>query len=199
MNDIVVSLVIVFGISFVSNILPFAGAPYTVITSYFIIHYHTSLLIIILYIIVSGLGAGLAKVLTYTLGIGLEKPLNKNKNLPLLKRFISSKYFILSLFIMAMLPGLPLDDYLYIGGGVVRTSLVRMLKVTIPAKILKSGVEIPLEILGIIQVSAISGLSPLELTVISSITFIVLGVILAKIDWEKMYSTIKQKYPKFSL
>ena len=199
MNDIVVSLVIVFGISFVSNILPFAGAPYTVIASYFIIHYHTSLLIIILYIIVSGLGAGLAKVLTYILGIGLEKPLNKNKNLPLLKRFISSKYFILSLFIMAMLPGLPLDDYLYIGGGVVRTSLVRMLKVTIPAKILKSGVEIPLEILGIIQVSAISGLSPLELTVISSITFIVLGVILAKIDWEKMYSTIKQKYPKFSL
>ncbi|BCU69273.1 hypothetical protein [Stygiolobus caldivivus] len=198
-NAILLTLLIVFGLSFISNIIPFAGAPYTIITSYFIIHYHAPLLLAGIYILVSGIGAALAKILTYLLGVGLEKPLNKNKNLPILKRFINSKYFLLSLFILAILPGLPLDDYLYIGGGLVKTSLLRMIKITIPAKIIKSSIEIPLEILGIIQISSISGLSPLELTIISSVAFVILGIILVKIDWERIYVIIKQKYPKFSL
>ena len=199
MNFIIYTLLIVFIISFVSNIVPFAGAPYTLVASYFIIHYRVPISLIFAYIALSGLGAALAKVLTYLLGVGLRNPLSKNKNIPILTRFTSSKYFLITLFILAILPALPLDDYLYIGGGVVKSSLLRMLKITIPAKVLKSGIEIPLEIFGIIQISYISGLSPLELTIISSAIFIILGIILAKIDWEKVYNLIKQKYPNFNL
>lgn len=194
MNEVFIALISVFLISLVSNILPFAGAPYTLVTTYFLLRIGINPIHVLIFIIISGIGAGIAKTFTYLLGIGVRKPLSKNKNLPLLKKFMNSKYFPIILFILAILPGLPLDDYLYIGGGVIKFSLLHMLKITVPAKIFKSGIEIPLELLGVINISSFLGISPTLLTIIFTIVFLILGIVLIKIDWEKIYLTVKQKY-----
>jgi len=193
MNTTVTVLLIVFAISFVSNILPFAGAPYTIIATTFLIEHGINNKNLILIITISGIGAALAKTLTYLLGIALRKPLHNNKNIPLLNKFIKSKYFPLALFITAIIPGLPLDDYLYIGGGITRASLIKMLLITVPSKILKSAIEIPIELFGIVKISVITNTNPLSLSMGLSILFIALGVILIKVDWYSIYEKIAQK------
>ena len=187
-------LTAIFVISFISNIIPFAGAPYTLIATDFLITYGITPKNLILVIIISGIGAALAKSLTYLLGIILRKPLRNNRNIPLLDKFIKSRYFPLALFITAIIPGLPLDDYLYIGGGLTKASLIKMLLITVPSKILKSAIEIPIELFGIIKISNIINVNPLFLSIGLTILFIILGVILVKIDWYSIYEKIVQKY-----
>lgn len=187
-------LFLIFAISFITNILPFAGAPYTLIATDFLLAYGKSVENILIVIIISGIGAALAKSLTYLLGIALKKPLRHNKNIPLLNKFIKSKYFPLLLFITAVLPGLPLDDYLYIGGGIVKESLSRMLIITVPSKIVKSFIEIPLELYGVIKISNFFNIDPLYLSIIFTVIFVVIGIILIKIDWYSLYQKINEKY-----
>lgn len=187
-------LIVIFVISFISNIIPFAGAPYTLIATNFLITFGKTTENLVFVIIISGVGAALAKSLTYLLGIALRKPLHKNKNIPLLDKFIKSKYFPLALFITAVIPGLPLDDYLYMGGGITRASLMKMLLITVPSKILKSAIEIPIELFGIIKISNVTNINPLFLSIGLTILFIVLGIALIKIDWYSIYERITQKY-----
>ena len=187
-------LIIIFTISFISNIIPFAGTPYTLIATNFLIAFGMTAENLILVIIISGVGAALSKSLTYLFGIALRKPLHKNKNLPLLDKFVKSKYFPLALFITAIIPGLPLDDYLYIGGGITRVSLMKMLLITVPSKILKSAIEIPIELFGIIKISNIIDINPLFLSIGLTVLFIILGIVLIKIDWHSIYWKIAQKY-----
>ncbi|BFI76331.1 hypothetical protein [Sulfurisphaera ohwakuensis] len=187
-------LILIFLISFITNILPFAGAPYTLIATNFLLAYGENIENILIVIFLSGTGAALAKTITYVLGIALKKPLRKNKNIPLINKFIKSKYFPLALFITAILPGLPLDDYLYIGGGIVKESLKKMLIITIPSKILKSSIEIPLELFGILKISDLFNLNPLFLSILLTIIFFIIGFLLIKIDWNSLYEKISEKY-----
>ncbi|BFH72550.1 hypothetical protein SJAV_04940 [Sulfurisphaera javensis] len=187
-------LLLIFSISFITNILPFAGAPYTLIATDFLLAYGKNIENILIVVLISGIGAALAKTLTYVLGIALKKPLRDNKNIPLIHKFIKSKYFPLALFITAILPGLPLDDYLYIGGGIVRESLKKMLIITIPSKILKSMIEIPLELFGIIKISDLADINPLYLSIALTVIFIILGILLIKIDWYSLYEKVNEKY-----
>jgi len=187
-------LIVIFAISFISNIIPFAGAPYTLIATNFLITFGKTTENLVLVILISGVGAALAKSLTYLLGIALRKPLHNNKNMPFLDKFIKSKYFPLALFITAVIPGLPLDDYLYMGGGITRASLMKMLLITVPSKILKSAIEIPIELFGIIKISDFTNINPLFLSIGLTILFIVLGIVLIKIDWYSIYERITQKY-----
>ncbi|BAB67256.1 hypothetical protein [Sulfurisphaera tokodaii] len=187
-------LILIFLISFITNILPFAGAPYTLIATNFLLAYGENIENILIVIFLSGTGAALAKTITYVLGIALKKPLRKNKNIPLINKFIKSKYFPLALFITAILPGLPLDDYLYIGGGIVKESLKKMLIITIPSKILKSSIEIPLELFGILKISDLFNLNPLLLSILLTIIFFIIGFLLIKIDWNSLYEKISEKY-----
>ncbi|QIW24942.1 hypothetical protein EWF20_12930 [Sulfolobus sp. S-194] len=187
-------LVLIFLISFITNILPFAGAPYTLIATNFLLAYGENIENILIVIFLSGTGAALAKTITYILGIILKKPLRKNKNIPLINKFIKSKYFPLALFITAILPGLPLDDYLYIGGGLVKESLKKMLIITIPSKILKSLIEIPLELFGILKISDLFNLNPLLLSILLTLIFFIIGFLLIKIDWNTLYEKISEKY-----
>lgn len=187
-------LLIIFVISFVSNIVPFAGAPYTVIATNFLIVYGKSAENIVIIILISGIGAALAKSLTYLLGIALRKPLKNNKNIPLIDKFVHSKYLPIALFITAVIPGLPLDDYIYIGGGIAKASLTKMLLITIPSKILKSAVEIPIELYGILKISSIADINPLFLSLTLTVTFVVLGIVLIKVDWYSIYEKVSKKY-----
>lgn len=191
MVDQLAAALLVFAITFVSNIVPFAGAPYTVITSNLVLLSGGTLPVMAFYIVVSGVAAATAKVATYILGIALKRPLKENKNMAFLKRFSETRGFLATLFVTAILPGLPLDDYLFIGGGVVKAPLARMLAVTLVAKLLKSAIEIPLVTFGIVHINNLVGIGVLYLSIISSILFIAVGVALLKIDWERAYSMIR--------
>ncbi len=193
-DNYLLEAIIIFIISLASNALPFLGAPYTLIATYFIIKNGINIENFVIAIVISGLGAALAKTLTYALGFVLRKPLRRNKNIDILSKFSRSRYFKILLFILSVIPLLPFDDYLFIGGGVAKVSILNMLKVSILGKLTKSAVEIPLEVFGIIKISDVLNVGALTLTLIFSIAFIVLGVVLFLIDWETLYLKAKQKY-----
>ena len=135
-------------------------------------------------VFVTAIGATLGKVLIYGGAFELHKSLQKNKNVRLLGMWIGKRGFYSALFITAIIPALPLDDYVYIGAGANRARLTPMLGVTFTAKLVKSAFEIFLEFTGILGVSTFLELSPLELSILLSVLFIVLGFVIYKVDWE---------------
>jgi hypothetical protein len=183
-------ILFLFFISFISNATPFFGAPYTIIATTILLKAGFTPTNFLITVIVTGLGAGISKVVMYIIGIGLRRPLKDTKNMKFLSRFVNSKSFYLVLFILAILPLLPLDDYLFLGGGIIKAPLLKMLYITVLAKLTKSAFEIALEVAGIIVIAQHTkrfGITEVELGIISSVIFIILGIIFFKIDWEKYY------------
>ena len=180
-----------FVISFVSNALPFGGAPYTLIGTFYVRQ-----LGLVSVILITALGAASAKVMLYITGLGSRKFLERNKNYSFFERVIKKRSFFVALFITAIIPGLPLDDFLYLWGGAVKGDLLRMLAVTFAAKLLKSGIEIPLELATLLLASELTGanlLNNIYFQVGSIVFFILIGVILFTIDWEKTLNRAKEK------
>ncbi|MDT7891888.1 MAG: hypothetical protein RQ952_04010 [Thermoproteota archaeon] len=183
-------LIFIFIVSFITNATPFFGAPYTIITSTIIIRHGASIEAIIEGIIISALGATLAKTIMFIIGVGLRKPLRQNKNVKFFMKYVSKRPFFIGLFITAILPFFPFDDYFFLIGGTSKASLIRMLSITFSAKIIKSGFEIPLEVYGIISIGRHLRFEPLLLGIISSVIFTILGILLFIIDIEKILNKI---------
>ena len=102
------------------------------------------------------------------------------------------------MFITALIPILPLDDYVYIGAGANNARLAPMLGVTFIAKLAKSAFEIFLEFTGIMVISAFIhhffGLSRLEFSLVLFVVFIVLGIVIYKIDWESFAAGVNRLF-----
>ncbi|HLI46617.1 MAG TPA: hypothetical protein VKU94_05430 [Geobacterales bacterium] len=182
--------IFIFLISFITNATPFFGAPYTIITSTIILRHGSTFNDLLEGIIVSALGATLAKNVMFGIGVVLRLPLKRNKNVSFFTRLVNRRSFFVGLLITAILPILPLDDFFFLIGGTSRASLFRMQAITFIAKLIKSGVEIPLEVFGIIVVARHIRFEPFYLGVISSVVFTILGILLFKIDVEKIYNRI---------
>ena len=183
--------IFLFTISFVSNALPFGGAPYTLIGAFY-----AEKLGLVNVILITALGAASAKVVLYATGLGSRRLMERNKNYAFFERIVRKRSFLVALFITAIIPGLPLDDFLYLWGGSVKGDLLKMLAVTFAAKLLKSGVEIPLELRALSFASDLTGvnlLSNVYFQIGSVVFFIVIGVILFVIDWEKTLNWAKEK------
>ena len=181
-------LISLFLISLVSNATPFFGASYTLIATTYLVDTGFNLESFAIVVFVTALGATLGKVVIYAGAFGLQKSLQKNKNVRLLGKWLGKRSFYLALFITALIPILPLDDYVYIGAGANKGRLAPMLGVTFIAKLAKSAFEIFLEFTGIIAISGFIhhflGLSNLELSIVLLLFFVVLGIAIYKIDWE---------------
>ena len=181
-------LLTLFVVSLVTNATPFFGASYTLIATAELISSGFSLGNFALIVLITALGATLAKIVLFSGALGFRKELTKNKNVRLFHQWLNKRSFFVTLFVTAFIPGLPLDDYVYIGAGANRARLAPMLGVTFVAKLAKSAVEIFLEFNGILGLSALTrntfGLSRLELSIILSVFFVVLGIVLYKLDWE---------------
>jgi len=180
--------IFIFIISFVTNATPFFGAPYTIITSTIILRHGSNFQDLLEGILISATGATLAKSLMFAIGLILKIPLKRNKNVTFFMQIVKKRSFFLGLLITAILPILPLDDFFFLIGGTSNASLVRMLSITFVAKLIKSGIEIPLEVFGIIVISRHISLEPFILGIISSIIFTIIGIALFKIDAEKYYT-----------
>ncbi|MEM3671084.1 MAG: hypothetical protein QW767_04990 [Thermoprotei archaeon] len=188
-----VVLLELFAISFVSNATPFFGAPYTLVSAGFLAKVGATPDNFLLVVVVTALGAAFAKTVIYAGGLGLRRRLSGSKNMNLLKAWLGRRSFYVALFVAAALPVLPLDDYIYIGAGVNRGRLPPMITTTLFAKLIKGAAEIYLELEGILLVSKLTeafGIGPYGLSILSSIAFIVLGVLIYQLDWEKILARL---------
>jgi membrane protein YqaA with SNARE-associated domain len=190
--SVLLRLFVIFLVSFVANATAFFGASYTLIATAELAAFGVSLESFITIVFVTALGATLGKLVIYYSAVGLKKTLQKNKNVKLLGTWLGKSGFYVGLFVTALLPVLPLDDYVYIGAGANRGKLAPMLGVTFLAKLAKSAFEILLELSGLLEISKLThrflGLSRIQLSIVASLAFIVLGIAIYKIDWEPFVS-----------
>jgi membrane protein YqaA with SNARE-associated domain len=186
--SVLLRLFLLFLLSFVANATAFFGASYTLIATAELTATGVDLQSFLLVVIVTAVGATLGKMVIYYSALGLHRTLQKNKNVRLLGTWLGKSGFYLGLFVTALLPALPLDDYVYIGAGANRGRLAPMLGVTFLAKLAKSAFEILLELSGLLEISKLThhllGLSRLDLSIVASAAFVVLGIAIYKVDWE---------------
>lgn len=183
------TLVLLFLLSLISNATPFFGASYTFLATTELVAIGVNLDSFGLVVLVTALGATIGKMVIYAGAKGFQRNLRKNKNVKLLGRWLGHSSFYLALFVAALIPVLPLDDYVYLGAGANNARLAPMQGVTFIAKLLKSAFEILLELSGITGVAVLThrflGLSRLDISILFSAATIVIGIVIYKIDWEK--------------
>jgi hypothetical protein len=183
-------VVFVLVVSFLSNVFPFFGASYTLLAALQLsllgnTPYHFAVIVI-----VSGVGATLAKAVIYFGGFGFREFLMRNKNVRLIERYSTTGKFFLVLFLAALLPVFPFDDFLFIGAGAALASLAAMLLVTLAAKIVKSTVEIGIELAILKELATVFNFQRLDITIALTAVFLVIGVVVYKIDWESVYERV---------
>jgi len=187
-GSFMLSLLALFGISFGANATPFAGASYTLLSVTYLISMGFNIPNFVIVVLVTSLGATLAKLVIYSGAFGFRRQLSRNKNAMLFHQWLSKRSFYVTLFVTSFLPALPLDDYLYIGAGANKAKIAPLMTVAFPSKLLKSAVEIFLEYNGILGLSHFSGTSSLELSAASCVVFVILGIVLYKLDWSELLS-----------
>lgn len=193
MDPLVWAVAAVFVTSFLSNVSPFVGASYTILAALQLNFLGVTPYNFGVIVAVSALGATLAKVVIYFGAFGLKKQLIKNKNVRLIGRNSSRESFYAVLFAAALLPIFPFDDFIYIGAGATSASLGLMSLVTFGAKLLKSALEIALEVTILRDISGVLDLHRLDLTIALSLTFIGIGILVYKIDWEATYRRVMRR------
>ena len=140
------SILILFLVSLGSNATPFFGASYTIIATTALLADGFSLGNFVLIVLVTATGASLGKLVIYGGGKRFSGRLGQNKTVMVLGRLLERKMGLAVVFVTAIIPGLPLDDYLYVGAGASSSRLTSMFIITFLAKILKSFPEIGIEV-----------------------------------------------------
>lgn len=189
--DLLYLMLAIFTVSFLANATPFTGVSYTLIATTLLIRFDASPPpMVALAIVASGVGAAVSKNVMYGAGAAMERWLGRNRNVGLLRRFSGSRYFYLALVILAILPGFPVEDYMYFGSGAARVPLLKLNAYMLAAKLIKSAVEIPVELMGgiglVSDYLSFLGLTPFDLGIISSVAFVLLGLVIFKLDWESL-------------
>jgi membrane protein DedA with SNARE-associated domain len=183
----------VFVVSFLSNVSPFFGASYTLLATLQLTLIGPSPFNFVVVVLVSAIGATLAKTAIYYGAFELKGIIGKNKNVQLIGRNATKRKFYLALFVTALLPVLPLDDFIYIGAGASAASLSLMAVVTLGAKILKSGFEIAIELTLLKGIGEAFGFNRLDITVALIAVFLVIGILIYQVDWEKTYHRVTSR------
>ncbi len=193
MEPILWAVVFVLAVSFLSNVSPFVGASYTLLATLQLTLLGLTPLNFGLVVLVSAVGATLAKAVIYFGAFGFRRYLVGNKNVQLIGRYSTKDSFYFALFVTALLPVFPFDDYIYIGAGATSASLGLMSLVTFTAKLMKSAVEIALEYTVLGDLSHILGLQRLDLTIALAAVFIAVGIVVYKVDWEAFYRRFRSR------
>ena len=194
------SLAGLFLVSLVSNATPFFGASYTLVATSELMAFGFSIEAYVFVVGITAVGAALGKIVIYGSAKGFERQLAGNKNVQLLVQWMQHRRFLVGLFVAAVVPLLPLDDYVFIGAGASKGKLTKMTSVTVAAKLVKSAVEIALEYGGILRIATFArrylGLSSLQLSLLLSIVFIALGIFLFKYDWGRFLNRKQAAVPQ---
>jgi len=190
------SILFLFVIAFISNATPFFGASYTLLATTVLFAYGFTINAFVLVVLVTAVGASLAKLVLYYGGKSAKGQLRKNRNVNLLERWLRHRSFLAVVFVTAVIPGLPLDDYVYIVAGANSAKLVRLFTVTFLAKLVKGFIEIGLEYASFGQIfpeTGLFGLSRLVTSILLSVVFLLFGIVFFKLDMEKLFSRLKHQ------
>jgi membrane protein DedA with SNARE-associated domain len=190
------SILILFLVSLGSNATPFFGASYTLIATTALLADGFSLGNFVLIVFVTAIGASLGKLVLYVGGKRFRGRLERNKTVMVLGRMLERKSGLAVVFVTALIPGLPLDDYVYVGAGASSSRLTGMFIVTFLAKVLKGFLEIGLEYAGLGRLytaTGLTGLSRLETSILLSVFFLIVGVVFYKVDLEKVVSKLRRR------
>ncbi len=191
MHPLVWVSIFVFVVSFLSNVSPFVGASYTILAALQLTLIGATPLNFVVIVVASAVGATLAKVVIYFGAFGFKDQLVRNRNVRLIGRYSSRESFYVVLFVASLLPVFPFDDFIYIGAGATNASLELMSLVSFGSKLVKSTVEIALEVTILRDLSSILDLRRLDLTLALTAAFIVVGIIVYKLDWEALYARLR--------
>ena len=191
MDPLLWAVVFVLIVSFLSNVSPFVGASYTLLATLQLTLLGLTPFNFGVVVIVSAVGATLAKVVIYLGAFGFSDLLVRNRNVRLIGKYSSTEAFYLVLFLTSLLPVFPFDDFIYIGAGATSASLGLMSSVTLFAKMLKSAVEIALEFTILRDMSHLLRLHQLDLTIVLTAFFVCIGIVVYKIDWEVTYARLR--------
>ncbi|BBL45447.1 hypothetical protein MJ1_0277 [Nanobdella aerobiophila] len=175
----------IFFESFILNAFPLFGAPFTLLSIPILVKLGINNLNILIISTILGIGAATGKLIMYIIGLLLSKPLKNNKNMNFIKSIYRNKYFIIIIFLLAILPFLPLDDLLFLSFGIEKIRIVLYYIIELFGKIIKSFIELFIEINILKEISTIVNVSLINLSIYSSIIFIILSIIFFKFDWEK--------------
>ena len=179
-----------------SNATPFFGASYTLIATTALLADGFSLGNFVLIVFVTAIGASLGKLVLYVGGKRFRGRLERNKTVMVLGRMLERKSGLAVVFATALVPGLPLDDYVYVGAGASSSRLTGMFIVTFLAKVLKGFLEIGLEYAGLgrfYTATGLTGLSRLETSILLSVVFLIVGVVFYKVDLERVISKLRHR------
>lgn len=193
MYSILLGVIIVLIVSFLSNVFPFFGASYTLLAALQISLLGFTPYVFSVIVITSAVGATLAKSVIYFGGFGFRDALRRNRNVRLIERYSATGGFYAVLFLAALLPVFPFDDFIFIGAGAALASLGAMLMVTFVAKVVKSTVEIAVELSILSELGRVFGFHRLDITVALTAVFIIIGVAVYKVDWERLYQRVMKK------
>jgi len=195
--DFIYALIAVFIISFVSNALPFFGEAYTVYASLLLLSIGASPYNTLIVIIVTAVGAAISKNVSYALGYALKRPLRKTSAVRLIGALSNKAPLWILVIVLAAIPGLPLDDYLYIGAGAAVVSPLRLNAYVLIGKVIKSSIEIPIELLLFSSIYTVFkysiGLSLFQ--VITAVVFTILAIVVFRINWVRIYTKIQNRIP----
>jgi membrane protein DedA with SNARE-associated domain len=189
------SILILFLVSLGSNATPFFGASYTLIATTALLADGFSVGNFVLIVFVTAAGASLGKLVLYGGGKRFRGRLEQNKTVIVLGRLLERKMGLAIVFVTAIIPGLPLDDYVYMGAGASSSRLTGMFIITFLAKVLKSFLEIGIEYAGLGRLytaTGLTGLSRLETSILLSVVFLIVGAVFYKVDLENVMSKLRR-------
>jgi hypothetical protein len=193
LDPLALAVAFVLAESFLSNVSPFVGASYTLIATLQLSVLGFTPWNFALVVLVSAVGAAAAKAVIYVGAFGLKDVLQRNRNVRLMGKYTLTEPFYLVLFVAALFPVFPFDDFIFIGGGAISASIGPMLGVTLLAKIIKSGVEVWLEFTVLSGLAGVLGGQSLLVTLGLTAVFVIIGIVLYSLDWERMLSRLGVK------
>jgi len=189
------SILILFLVSLGSNATPFFGASYTLIATTALLADGFSVGNFVLIVFVTATGASIGKLVLYAGGKRFSRRLEQNKTVMVLGRLLERRMGLAVVFVTAIIPGLPLDDYVYVGAGASSSRLAGMFIITFLAKVLKGFLEIGIEYAGLGRLytaTGLTGLSRLETSILLSVVFLIVGVVFYKVDLAKVISKLRR-------
>lgn len=196
MNTLLYYVLLVFAVSLASNATPFVGAAYTVYAALIIMDTGANAATLALFIVVTALGASLSKNAMYALGIALRGALSRNRNIALVRGLARTGLLWPIVVVLAIIPGLPLDDYLYIATGAAETKVALLNAYIFLGKLIKSSIEIPIELIifrSTYHALSSLGLGKLDFQLAFATLFTTLGIVIYKVDWLRVYNWLRSR------
>lgn len=184
-------------ISFVCNSIPYISIPYLLILLTYITSTSPPIFESIYLTILSALGASLGKIIIYYIGKGIGKLVIKDIDREKIQLFnkIASKGIFIAILIFAATP-LP-DDVIYIPIGLLGYNIVKFFIACFIGKTFITGIVV---LFGDVLVYTFKGFEINWIsTVIAIIISIMIILLIRKIDWSKLVTTLSENGVRYTI